>query len=139
MPSSGADRRRVVGSVAPWNAARRKTAVSMPSRRTAKKAMPTSAIAEPLRQRVRGAGVAARTSGRRAWRRIQTIMKVTIPTASEGDDGLQHLLLALRQLLVEDCRGRRRSATQIATAIATPDPHLPQRVAATLLARGRRR
>ena len=33
----------VVGLVADWNAASRKTAVSRPSRSTAKKAMPTSA------------------------------------------------------------------------------------------------
>ncbi len=73
----------LVGSAAPWKTASRKTTVSMPSRRTAKKAMPTSAIADPFVS----ASAADECSSDfidRACLRIQKIMKVTIPTASRA-------------------------------------------------------
>ena len=63
-----------------WNAASMKTAVSRPSRTTAKNAIATRAQA--------AAGGASAALARRspasvaAWRRIHTIMKVTMPTAT---------------------------------------------------------
>ncbi len=60
-------------SVESWKAASRKTEVSKPSRRTARKAIATSAVVEPA-----ASAVAALPSSTdlmpRAWRRIQTIM-----------------------------------------------------------------
>ncbi len=60
-------------SLASWKAASRKTEVSKPSRSTARKAIPTSAIVEPLAR-----ALAALPSSTflipRALRRIQTIM-----------------------------------------------------------------
>ena len=71
----------LAGSSAFWNTASRKTTVSSPSRKTAKNAIATSAVAEPAAS----AAPALRRSWperSRAWRRIQTIMNVTIPTAA---------------------------------------------------------
>ncbi len=108
----------LAGSVAPWKTASRKTTVSIPSRSTAKKAMPTSAIAEPFVS----ASAAEECSSVfmcRACRRIQKIMNVTIPTAN-------------REITVSSISCWRCGSswlrtlsptpmpTQIATAIATP-------------------
>ena len=73
-------RRRWSALVDALKAASRKTAVSKPSRSTAKKAMPTSAHVEPRRARPRRDSCSSPFRPR-AWRRIQTIMKVTTPTA----------------------------------------------------------
>ena len=63
-----------------WNAASRNTAVSNPSRSTAKKAMPTSAVVVPL-----ASADAALSSiedfSSRAWRFIHTTIHVTAATA----------------------------------------------------------
>ena len=71
----------VVGSSALWKAATRKTAVSSPSRKTAKNAIATSALTEPSASAAR---VLSRSSPARprAWRRIHTTMNVTMPTAT---------------------------------------------------------
>ncbi len=63
-----------------WNAASRKTAVSSPSRSTAKNAIATSAQADPVAIAVAACASSSARSPR-ACRRIQTIMKVTIATA----------------------------------------------------------
>ena len=72
-----------VVSVASLNAASRKTEVSKPSRRTAKHAIPTSAHIDPV-----SSAPAARASSwprrSRAWLVIQTIMYVTIATATSA-------------------------------------------------------
>ena len=64
-----------------WNVASRKTAVSKPSRRTARKAIATRARAEP-----RASAAAAAPSSSpfmaRACLRIQMIIQVTMATAS---------------------------------------------------------
>ena len=50
----------------------------------------------------------------------------------ERDDGLEALLLAVRQLVVDDRAARRRRATHSATASADAQPHRAQRVAPPL-------
>ncbi len=62
-----------VVSVAFWKAASRKTEVSRPSRRTARKAIPTSAIVEPAAS-AEAASPSSVALIPRALRRIQTIM-----------------------------------------------------------------
>ena len=71
----------VPGSSEFWKTASRKTAVSRPSRKTAKNAMPTSALTEPSFSAL---AVLSRSSpdSPAACRRIQTSMKVTMPTAT---------------------------------------------------------
>ena len=94
---------------------------------TAKNAMPTSAAVEPAAS----ASVAlARRSLAidRAWRRIQTIMNVTAPTASAAMIALQALLLAVRQLLVDELQGHADDdADRDRRRDADPDrPHRPR-------------
>ena len=71
----------LAGLSAFWKIASRKTTVSSPSRMTARKAIATSAVAEPLAS---AAPALARSEPERsrAWRRIHTTMNVTIPTAA---------------------------------------------------------
>ena len=76
-----AGRRGVVVSL---NAASRNTAVSKPSRRTAKNAIPTSALVVPVCERPGGAATAAGRAGRARGCVIQTIMHVTIATATSA-------------------------------------------------------
>ena len=60
-------------SVAPWKTATRNTEVSNPSRSTARKAMPTSAMVEPA-ARAAAASPSRDAFSPRLWRFIQTIM-----------------------------------------------------------------
>ena len=119
-----------------WNAASRKTAVSRPSRRTAKKAMPTSASVEPRASARRGARLELPAQRRARCARIQTIMNVTIPTAARptmvsspscwrwGRSSSTHLQAPRRRRRRARSRCRRR-------------PHVAQGVATALLARKR--
>ncbi len=90
-----------VGVVGFWKTASRKTAVSSPSRKTAKNAIPMRGLDRAFLQR---AGRAVTQMAR------QPGGMPTHPDQHEGDDadgdgaddGLQTLLLLLRQLLVDD-------------------------------------
>ncbi len=80
------------------NAATRKTAVSRPSRRTARNAIAMRPSAEPVASAAR---CFSQESARRAspHRFIHTIIQVTRDDGDHGDDRLQPLLLATGKLL----------------------------------------
>ena len=124
------------GSVELWNAASRNTAVSKPSRITAKNAIPTSAIIEPSASAV--AALDAQLAGEAA----------SVPAhpddherdhrdGQQADDGLEALLLPLR---ADRCSGpgeRRATPMQIVTAAPTPTHIQRRRVTPALLAQER--
>ena len=74
----------------------------------------------------------------RAWRRIRTIMNVTMPTATRRDHRLELLLLALRQRLVEHLQADRECDAQSDRG-GDADPHRPQRRAVSPDGEGTRR
>ena len=94
---------------------------------TAKNAIATSAAAEPLAS----AAPALRRSSperSRAWRRIHTIMNVTIPTAAAPTIVSRPSCCALRELLVGELQ-RHAGGDAQGDRGGDAEPHRPQRVA----------
>ena len=134
-PSTRARPPAAVESPEAWKAASRKTAVSSPSRSTAKKAIATSAQAEPsasawpaLARSV--AGEAARVPAHPDDHERDHADR------DRRDDRLEAFLLALRQRLVEDLQADRDADAQRDREQDT-GPHGAKRVRASLLAQER--
>ena len=120
-----------------WKAASRKTAVSSPSRRTAKKAIATSAQAEPSASARGRRSPAASPARPRACRRIQTIMNVTMPTAIGATTVSSPSCCCCGSAWSSDLQADRRRRCRARPRAATPSHIAAQRVPAALLAQER--
>ena len=124
----------VSGSSAFWNTASRNTTVSRPSRMTAKNAIATSARAEPLASAPRALVAQLRRTAPRAWRRIHTIMKVTIPIAATPMTVSRPSCWRCGSSSSSSSQQPTPTATQMRDGRGDADPHRAQRVAPPLLA-----
>ena len=118
-----------------WNAASMNTAVSRPSRSTARNAITIRPIAEPSTSATEAR--ACRSPLRSAeCRRIQTIIQVIIPTAASAMTVSSCSCSRCGQVLLGDVEPVRHAAAQDDRA-GDAEPHPAQRVAAALLAEER--
>ena len=110
------------------NAATRNTAVSRPSRNTARKAIPARARPDPAISAMSARGSRSALQGRTAWRWIHTIIHADHRNGHEPDDGLELLLLALRELFLGELQRHAAGRAQQHRRDHA-DPHPPQRPA----------